>query len=116
MSTLFVYAKYGTRNQGIFLVSRTLANAHESTFTAYFVVLRIELKLLKARAIVSHQDYVERPQQTMQSKFKLKNLSGNTNITFVIATAQLYPANSINWSTLKAYSVNSSSSIFCASS
>jgi hypothetical protein len=52
----------------------------------------------------------------MQSKFKIKNPSGNTNITFVIATAQLYPANSINWSTLKAYSVNSSSSIFCASS
>ena len=37
------------------------------------------------------------------------------NLTFAIATAQLYPASSINWSTLKAYSVKSSWSISCAS-
>lgn len=36
-------------------------------------------------------------------------------LTFAMATAQLYPASSINWSTLKAYSVNNSSSIFWAS-
>lgn len=36
-------------------------------------------------------------------------------LTFAMATAQLYPASSISWSTLKAYSVNNSSSIFWAS-